>query len=124
MAQLFVYLHKIASKQQRLAAKTRDPRNFCRAKISVIGHSMGSYVVQKGLKIAAERLNSPQLITLVHKLAGTAALFGEPDLGDCAAALEYALTHGETNASVEALANDLLMLADAAGVPDRQVGGR
>jgi signal transduction histidine kinase/DNA-binding NarL/FixJ family response regulator len=65
-----------------------------------------------------------QLITLVHKLAGTAALFGEPDLGDCAAALENALTHGEGNASVEALANDLLMLADAAGVPDRQVGGR
>jgi HPt (histidine-containing phosphotransfer) domain-containing protein len=65
-----------------------------------------------------------QLITLVHKLAGTAAFFGEPDLGDCAAALEYALTHGETNASVEALANDLLMLADSASVPDRQVGGR
>jgi PAS domain S-box-containing protein len=65
-----------------------------------------------------------QLITLVHKLAGTAALFGEPDLGDCAAALEHALTRGESDASVEALANDLLMLADAAGIPDRQLGVR
>ena len=65
-----------------------------------------------------------QLITLVHKLAGTAALFGEPDLGDCAAALEHALTRGESSASVAALANDLLMLADAAGVPDRQFGSR
>jgi CheY-like chemotaxis protein/anti-sigma regulatory factor (Ser/Thr protein kinase)/HPt (histidine-containing phosphotransfer) domain-containing protein len=65
-----------------------------------------------------------QLITLVHKLAGTAALFGEPDLGDCAAALEHALTRGESIASVEALANDLLILADAAGIPDRQFESR
>ena len=72
-AELFVRLHDIAAAQQRLAARTCDPKNFCRAKISVIGHSMGSYVVQKGLKIAAERLNSPQLITLVHQLALVAA---------------------------------------------------
>lgn len=72
-AELFVRLYDIATAQQRLAARTRDPRNFCRAKISVIGHSMGGFVVQKGLKIAAERLNSPQLITLVHQLALVAA---------------------------------------------------
>ena len=65
-----------------------------------------------------------QLITLVHKLAGTAALFGEPELGDCAAALEFALTRHESSASVEALANDLLMLADGADVPDRHFASR
>jgi esterase/lipase superfamily enzyme len=72
-AELFVRLYDIAAAQQRLAARTGDPKNFCRAKISVIGHSMGSFVVQKGLKIAAERLNSPQLITLIHQLALVAA---------------------------------------------------
>lgn len=72
-AELFVRLHDIAAAQQRLAARTGDPKDMCRAKISVIGHSMGAYVAQKGLKIAAERLNSPQLITLVHQLALVAA---------------------------------------------------
>lgn len=68
-ADLFVRLYDIALAQQRLAAQTQDPNKFCRAKISVIAHSMGAFVVQKGLKIAAERLNSPQLMTLVHQLA-------------------------------------------------------
>jgi esterase/lipase superfamily enzyme len=72
-AELFVRLYEIAAAQQRLAARTGDPKNFCRAKISVIGHSMGAFVAQKGLKIAAERLNSPQLITLIHQLALVAA---------------------------------------------------
>jgi HPt (histidine-containing phosphotransfer) domain-containing protein len=69
-----------------------------------------------------------QLIILVHKLAGTAALFGEPDLGDCAAALERALTQGVSNASVAALANELLMLADgvacARSGEERRAGDR
>jgi CheY-like chemotaxis protein/anti-sigma regulatory factor (Ser/Thr protein kinase)/HPt (histidine-containing phosphotransfer) domain-containing protein len=69
-----------------------------------------------------------QLIILVHKLAGTAALFGEPDLGDCAAALERALTQGASNASLAALANELLMLADglacARSGEERRAGDR
>ena len=72
-AELFVRLYEVVSTQQRFAARTRDAEKFCRAKVSVIAHSMGNYVVQKGLKIAAERLNSPQLITLVHQLAMVAA---------------------------------------------------
>jgi esterase/lipase superfamily enzyme len=72
-AELFVRLHEIVAAEQRLAATTNDPTKMCRAKISVIAHSMGNYVVQKGLAVAAKRLNSPQLITLVHQLAMVAA---------------------------------------------------
>ena len=72
-AELFVRLHEIIAAEQRLAARTNDPAKMCRAKISVISHSMGNYVVQKGLAVAAKRLNSPQLVTLVHQLAMVAA---------------------------------------------------
>ena len=72
-AELFVRLHEIVTAEQRLAARTDDLSKMCRAKISVIAHSMGNYVVQKGLAVAAKRLNSPQLVTLVHQLAMVAA---------------------------------------------------
>jgi esterase/lipase superfamily enzyme len=72
-AELFVRLHEIVAAEQRLAAISNDPNKMCRAKISVIAHSMGNFVVQKGLAVAAKRLNSPQLITLVHQLAMVAA---------------------------------------------------
>jgi len=72
-AELFVRLHEIVAAEQRLAAISNDPNKMCRAKISVIAHSMGNYVVQKGLAVAAKRLNSPQLVTLVHQLAMVAA---------------------------------------------------
>ena len=72
-AELFVRLHEIITAEQRIAATTNDPAKMCRAKISVISHSMGNYVVQKGLAVAAKRLNSPQLVTLVHQLAMVAA---------------------------------------------------
>ncbi|PKP66878.1 MAG: hypothetical protein CVT87_01245 [Alphaproteobacteria bacterium HGW-Alphaproteobacteria-9] len=54
-----------------------------------------------------------QIAALAHKLAGTAALFDEPELGACAAALERALRRGECAARCEALAQDLLALGDA-----------
>ena len=63
-AELFVRLYRVVAKQQEIAAASCDPKKFCRAKISVIAHSMGSYVVQKGLKIAAERLNKVQFLTI------------------------------------------------------------
>jgi len=58
---------------QQTAVATRDPKKFCRAKVSVIAHSMGGFVMQKGLAIAAKQLNSPQLMTLVHQLVLVAA---------------------------------------------------
>lgn len=72
-ADLFTALHDIVLKNEVIAADTGDPSKRCRAKISIIAHSMGNYVVQKGLAVAARRLNSPQLITLVHQLAMVAA---------------------------------------------------
>jgi len=72
-AELFTTLHDIVLKNELIAADSGDPMKRCRAKISVIAHSMGNYVVQKGLAVAARRLNSPQLITLIHQLAMVAA---------------------------------------------------
>jgi esterase/lipase superfamily enzyme len=72
-ADLFTALHDIVQKNELVAADTGDPTKRCKAKISIIAHSMGNYVVQKGLAVAARRLNSPQLITLIHQLAMVAA---------------------------------------------------
>jgi len=72
-ADLFTALHDIVLKNEMVAADTGDPMKRCRAKISIIAHSMGNYVVEKGLAVAARRLNSPQLITLIHQLAMVAA---------------------------------------------------
>src|SRR5687768_5667156 len=72
-ADLFTALHDIVQQNENVAAATGDPAKRCRAKISIIAHSMGNYVVQKGLSVAARRLNSPQLITLIHQLAMVAA---------------------------------------------------
>ncbi len=52
------------------------------------------------------------LARLVHKLAGTAAIFGEPDLGDQAAVLERALRIGTPGEVRETLAFELLSVAD------------
>jgi esterase/lipase superfamily enzyme len=68
-ADLFVRLHDLVLANQKAAAMTDDPAKACKAKISIIAHSMGNYVVQKGPAVAAKRLNSPQLVTLIHQLA-------------------------------------------------------
>jgi hypothetical protein len=49
---------------------------------------------------------------LLHKLAGTAAIFGEAALGDSAAALERALAMEQNAETCVALALELLLLAD------------
>lgn len=71
LADALVTLHDRIVHMQRVAA--RDPAFQCKAKISVIAHSMGNYVMQKALAIAAKKLNSPQLITLIHQLVMVAA---------------------------------------------------
>ncbi|KEO89195.1 hypothetical protein EH31_14270 [Erythrobacter longus] len=64
----------------------------------------------------SEKHGSPEdcdeLAKLVHKLAGTAAIFGEAELGDQAAALEHALRMGLPGDVREALAFELLSVAD------------
>lgn len=57
---------------------------------------------------AAAKEARGSLAWLLHKLAGTAAMFAEPALGAAAAALERALTTGENAARCTALARALL----------------
>jgi esterase/lipase superfamily enzyme len=73
IAQVFVNLHDFLVAAQRAAAKPNGSSPPCRAKISVIAHSMGNFVLQKALASAAKMLNSPQLITLIHQCAMVAA---------------------------------------------------
>lgn len=68
-----VDLHGQLLKMQGIAARTDDPAKACRAKVSIIAHSMGNYVTQKALAVAAKQLNSPQLVTLITQLAMVAA---------------------------------------------------
>ncbi|MEL6530699.1 MAG: ATP-binding protein, partial [Pseudomonadota bacterium] len=56
-----------------------------------------------------------ELAQLVHKIAGTAGMFGEAELGDRAAALERALRRGQSLDVQAALAHELLELADDQG---------
>lgn len=73
VADLLVFMNDYLTEQQRLAAELQDPKKLCKAKLSVISHSMGNYVMQKALAVGAKRLNSPQLITLIHQLVMVAA---------------------------------------------------
>ncbi|NQX94421.1 MAG: response regulator [Erythrobacter sp.] len=61
---------------------------------------------------AQDKLDREELVRLVHKLAGTAAAFGEPELGEAAAELEHAMVTNEAAEPCEALAFELLALAD------------
>lgn len=71
LADALVRLNDHVVALQRLASS--DIEKQCRAKVSIIAHSMGNFVVQKALAIAAKKLNSPQLITLIHQLVMVAA---------------------------------------------------
>lgn len=72
LADVFVELHDHLTKMQRAAA-LNGVEQACRAKMSVISHSMGNYVLQKALAVASRKLNNPQLITLIHQVAMVAA---------------------------------------------------
>lgn len=78
-----------------------DPTKACKAKVSVIAHSMGNYVLQKALSAAWTRKNQPLLVSLVNQMLMVAAdvdndLFdaGAPDNGDgnAMANLTYRIT--------------------------------
>jgi esterase/lipase superfamily enzyme len=70
-------------------AAIKDPADACKAKVSMIAHSMGNYVVQKAMAAAWTRKNQPLLASLLNQLVMVAAdvdndLFdvGAPDNGD------------------------------------------
>jgi esterase/lipase superfamily enzyme len=56
-----------------LIAAAKDPAKACKAKISVIAHSMGNYLTQMAMFHAWKRNNSPLAISLVNQLLMVAA---------------------------------------------------
>jgi esterase/lipase superfamily enzyme len=50
-----------------------NSRNACRAKVSLISHSMGNYVLQRAMAAAWTRKNQPLLISLLNQLVMVAA---------------------------------------------------
>jgi len=78
-----------------------NPAKACKAKVSLIAHSMGNYVVQKAMAAAWTRKNQPLLVSLINQLLMVAGdvdsdLFdmGAPDNndGDAVANLTYRIT--------------------------------
>jgi len=95
LAELYDWLVK---KQEAAAA---DASKACKAKVSVIAHSMGNYVLQKAMAAAWTRKNQPLRASLINQLLMVAAdvdndLFdaGAPDNvdGDAMANLSYRIT--------------------------------
>jgi esterase/lipase superfamily enzyme len=74
LAELFVLLYQEISRMQQIAASPMaEDSALCKAKMSIIAHSMGNYVLVKAMAIASKRLTNPQLITLIHQVAMVAA---------------------------------------------------
>jgi esterase/lipase superfamily enzyme len=67
LSQLYDWL---LGKQQDAA---QNPANACKAKISMIAHSMGNYLVQKAMATLWTRKNQPLLVSLVNQLVMIAA---------------------------------------------------
>lgn len=98
LAALFDWLVK---QQAAAIASQGDPNKSCKAKVSLIAHSMGNYVVQKAMAAAWTRKNQPLLVSLINQLLMVAAdvdndLFdaGAPDNNDGSAVvnLTYRIT--------------------------------
>lgn len=100
LADLLSQLYDWMAMKQVQAAK--DPAKACRAKTSIIAHSMGNYVLQKAMQSAWTRKNRPLLVSLVNQLLMVAAdvdndLFGSGEQqtgsdGDAIANLTYRVT--------------------------------
>lgn len=79
-----------------------DPQKACRAKTSLIAHSMGNYVLQKAMQLVWTRKSQPLLVSLLNQLLMVAAdvdndLFSGGETidrsdGDAIANLTYRIT--------------------------------
>jgi esterase/lipase superfamily enzyme len=67
LSELFDWLIK---KQQAAINSDGDPKKACKAKVSLIAHSMGYYVVQKAMAAAWTRKNQPLLVSLINRPHG------------------------------------------------------
>jgi esterase/lipase superfamily enzyme len=100
LAEVLSVLHDYLAARQ--AAAMRSGRRACRAKTSIIAHSMGSYLVQKAMQSVWTRKNQPLLLSLVNQLVMVAAdvdndLFASGEVvdrsdGDAVANLTYRVT--------------------------------
>jgi len=86
---------------QKQQATSIDTSMACKAKISVIAHSMGNYVLQRALATVWTRKNQPLLVSLINQLVMIAAdvdndLFesdsSDGSDGDAVANLTYRVT--------------------------------
>ncbi len=50
-----------------------DPQAACKAKVSMVSHSMGNYLLQKAMAAAWTRKNQPLLVSLINQLVMVAA---------------------------------------------------
>jgi esterase/lipase superfamily enzyme len=71
LADVLSALYDWMSIKQVAAAK--KPEDACRAKTSVIAHSMGNYVLQNAMQYAWTRKNQPLLVSLISQLLMVAA---------------------------------------------------
>lgn len=54
-------------------ATNEDPSNACKAKISIVAHSMGNYLLEKAMAVVWTRKNQPLLMSLINQLLMVAA---------------------------------------------------
>jgi esterase/lipase superfamily enzyme len=99
LADMFGRLYDVLLTKQQAAIA--NPNSACKAKVSVISHSMGNYLVQKALASAWTRKNQPLLASLINQLVMVAAdvdndLFdpegGDASDGNAVANLTYRIT--------------------------------
>jgi esterase/lipase superfamily enzyme len=100
LAELLEDLYDWLADRQQDAA--RDPARACKAKTSLIAHSMGNYVLQKAMQVVWTRKNQPLLVSLLNQLLMVAAdvdndLFKSGETvdrsdGDAIANLSYRIT--------------------------------
>jgi esterase/lipase superfamily enzyme len=70
LSKVFNLLYDQAMIMQQKAA---DGTTVCKAKVSVIAHSMGNWVLQNALKYTWERYNKPLLVSLINQCIMVAA---------------------------------------------------
>ncbi len=71
LADVFDSVHQWLLTKQRQTAS--DPTRACKAKVSVLAHSMGNYVLQKALSAVWKRNNQPLSVSLINQLVMIAA---------------------------------------------------
>jgi esterase/lipase superfamily enzyme len=71
LADILTELYQVLSRNQTLAAK--NPAAACKAKVSIIAHSMGNFLVQVAMFHLWQRINAPLGLSLVNQLLMIAA---------------------------------------------------